>query len=75
MADLMKWAKMEDIHDIAVCHADDFTEVRQLLRQDVELGILPPFTETDINKRVSPQMTLPQAKSFIVILESYVPPV
>ena len=36
---------------------------------------MPPFTETDINKRVSPQMTLPQAKSFIVILESYVPPV
>ena len=38
----MKWAKMEDIHDIAVCHADDFTEVRQLLRQDVERGMLPP---------------------------------
>ena len=75
MAFLTDWAKAEDIHDIAVCHAGDFQEVRQLLYKDRKLGILPPFTERDIDRRVSPGMTLPGAKSFIVILESYVPPV
>lgn len=75
MVDLWGLAEKLNIDDIAVCHAGKFEDVEQLLKKDAELGILPPFTETDIRKRVYPSETLANAKSFIVILEHYDPPV
>ena len=75
MVDLWGIAEKLNIDDIAVCHAGKFEDVEQLLKKDAELGILPPFTETDIRKRVYPSETLAHAKSFIVILEHYDPPV
>lgn len=75
MVDLWGLAEKLNIDDIAVCHAGKFEDVEQLLKKDMELGILPPFTETDIRKRVYPSETLAGAKSFIVILEHYDPPV
>ena len=75
MVDLYGLAEELNIDDIAVCHAEKFEGVEQLLKKDAELGILPPFTETDIRKRVCPEETLDGAKSFIVILEHYEPPV
>ena len=74
MAGLLEFAQKAGVDDIAVCDASDFPEVEALLRRDISLGILPPFTETDLKKRVSPEETLPGAKSFIVILEKYTPP-
>ncbi len=73
MVDLLGLAKELNIDDIAVCHAEKFEGVEQLLKTDAQLGILPPFTETDIRKRVHPEETLAGAKSFIVILEHYEP--
>lgn len=73
MVDLHRLAEELNIHDIAVCHADPFEDVKQILLKDQELGILPPFAETDIYKRVNPKATLEDAASFIVILEHYEP--
>lgn len=75
MVDLWGIAEKLNIDDIAVCHAGKFEDVERLLKKDAELGILPPFTETDTRKRVYPSETLAHAKSFIVILEHYDPPV
>ncbi len=75
MVDLYRLAEELNIDDIAVCHAEKFNSVEQLLKKDVELGILPPFVETDIHRRVCPEETLAGAKSFIVILEHYEPSV
>ena len=63
MVDLYGLAEELNIDDIAVCHAEKFEGVEQLLKKDAELGILPPFTETDIRKRVCPEETLDGAKS------------
>lgn len=73
MVDLRKLAEQLNIDDIAVCHAERFTDVEFLLKKDLELGILPPFTEKDIEKRVCPEKTLENAASFIVLLEHYEP--
>lgn len=75
MVDLYRLAEKLNIDDIGVCHAGKFEDVERILKRDAELGILPPFTETDLTKRVEPEKTLPGAKSFIVILEHYNPPI
>lgn len=75
MVDLYRLAEQLKIDDIAVCHAGRFEEVERLLKKDIELGILPPFVEADIQKRVEPKLTMPDAGSFIVLLEHYEPTV
>ncbi|MDD3222933.1 MAG: DUF1730 domain-containing protein [Clostridia bacterium] len=75
MVDLYGLTEKINIDDIAVCHAGPFDEVETLLKKDMELGILPPFTEEDIQKRVNPEETMAGAASFIVILEHYKPEV
>ena len=73
MVDLYGIAEELNIHDIAVCSAEPFRDVEMILRKDMELGIFPPFVETDIHKRVEPKETMADALSFIVILEHYTP--
>lgn len=73
MVDLQRLAEKLNIDDIAVCHANRFDDVEKLLKKDIVLGILPPFVEADIEKRVEPKKTLADAKSFIVLLEHYEP--
>lgn len=75
MVDLYGLAEKINIDDIAVCHAGPFDEVEAILKRDMELGILPPFTEENIQKRVNPEETMAGAASFIVILEHYKPEV
>ena len=75
MVDLRRLAEELNIDEIGVCDASRFTEVEKILLNDLSLGILPPFTETDIEKRVNPELTLKDARSFIVLLEHYVPDV
>lgn len=58
---------------MAVCGAEKFSEVEAILKKDMKLGILPPFTDLDIRKRVCPEETLAGAAGFIVILEHYTP--
>lgn len=73
MVDLYGLAEKLNIDDLAACGAEPFFEVERLLKKDMELGILPPFTDTDIRKRVYPEETMAGAAGFIVILEHYVP--
>ena len=73
MVDLRRLAEKININAIGICNADRFSNVEYILNNDEHLGILPPFTETDIQKRVDPKQTLADAKSFIVILEKYTP--
>ena len=73
MVDLRRLAEELNIDDIAVCNAEPFLDVESILIKDKLLGILPPFTEEDINKRIDPSQTLSDAKSFIVILQKYTP--
>ncbi|MBQ2287484.1 MAG: tRNA epoxyqueuosine(34) reductase QueG [Lachnospiraceae bacterium] len=73
MVDLYRLAEELNIHDIAVCSAEPFRDVEHILHKDVTLDIFPPFTETDIHKRVEPKETMKDAASFLVILEHYEP--
>lgn len=73
MVDLYRLAEELNIDDIAVCNAESFDDVEQILKKDMELGILPPFVGSDIQKRIDPKQTMEDASSFIVILEHYEP--
>lgn len=73
MVNLYGLAEKLNIDDMAVCSAEKFSEVEAVLKKDMELGILPPFTDCDIRKRVCPEETMAGASGFIVILEHYVP--
>ena len=73
MVDLHGLAEKLKIDDMAVCGAEKFSEVEAILKKDMKLGILPPFTDLDIRKRVCPEETLAGAAGFIVILEHYTP--
>lgn len=55
--------------DVGICSAEDFEELRQSLEDtgDTLLG----FVEKDIEKRISPRLTMPDAKSIIVLAKSY----
>ena len=75
MVNLRRLAEELNIDDLAVCHAGKFEDLEQLLKKDMELGILPPFTEQDIEKRICPNRTMEDARSFIVLLEHYEPAV
>lgn len=73
MVNLHGLAEKLKIDDMAVCGAEKFSEVEAILKKDMKLGILPPFTDLDIRKRVCPEETLAGAAGFIVILEHYTP--
>lgn len=73
MVNLHGLAEKLKIDDMAVCVAEKFSEVEAILKKDMKLGILPPFTDLDIRKRVCPEETLAGAAGFIVILEHYTP--
>lgn len=69
MVNLHGLAEKLKIDDMAVCGAEKFSEVEAILKKDMKLGILPPFTDLDIRKRVCPEETLAGAAGFIVVLE------
>lgn len=73
MGELRKIAENAGIDTIAVCGAERFDEVAYLLEAAKAKGELPPFTSEDIELRVDPAMTLPNAKAFIVIASPYTP--
>ncbi|MDD3569904.1 MAG: tRNA epoxyqueuosine(34) reductase QueG [Lachnospiraceae bacterium] len=55
--------------DVGICSAEDFEDLRQSLTntEDTLLG----FVEKDIEKRISPRLTMPNAKSIIVVAKGY----
>lgn len=55
--------------DVGICNAEDFEDLRQSLEStgDTLLG----FVEKDVEKRISPRLTMPNAKSIIVLAKGY----
>lgn len=64
-----KFAKENGFCDVGICSPEDFGDLRQSLL-DTQ-NILSGFVEKDIEKRISPRLTMPCAKSIIVLAKSY----
>lgn len=64
-----KFAAENGFSDVGICSAEDFEDLRQSLANtgDTLLG----FVEKDIEKRISPRLTMPNAKSIIVVAKGY----
>ena len=64
-----KFAEENGFSDVGICSAEDFQDLRQSLEGtgDTLLG----FVERDIEKRISPRLTMHNAKSIIVLAKSY----
>ncbi len=73
MEGLRKIAESAGISRLGICSAERFEEVEKLLVSAKAKQQLPPFTTDDIELRVNPQMTLPNAEMFIVVLSPYTP--
>lgn len=68
---IIGYAKQIGIDKIGVASADPFTELRERLYAHREKGYESGFEESDIEKRVDPQLSLEGAKSIIAIALAY----
>jgi epoxyqueuosine reductase len=68
---LKEKAKEIGIDKIGFASADPFTELKERLKETREKGYASGFEEPDIEKRVDPSLSLPQAKTIIAIALSY----
>lgn len=64
-----EFATKNGFSDVGICSAEDFEDLRQSLEDtgDTLLG----FVEKNVEKRVSPRLTMPNAKSIIVLAKGY----
>ena len=62
-------AKKRNFCDIGVCDAEDFEFLRPIFEKTASL--LEGFVEKDIEKRIYPNITMPEAKSIIVVARRY----
>ncbi|SFI84398.1 tRNA epoxyqueuosine(34) reductase QueG [Thermoflavimicrobium dichotomicum] len=68
---LIDKAKQIGIDKIGFASADPFVELRERLREQQEKGYASGFEEPDIEKRVRPDLNLPEAKTIIAIALAY----
>jgi epoxyqueuosine reductase len=68
---LIAKAKEIGIDKIGFTTADPFTELRERLKESRERGYASGFEEPDIEKRVRPELSLPEAKTIIAIALAY----
>ncbi|TCT17015.1 epoxyqueuosine reductase [Natranaerovirga pectinivora] len=68
---IIEYSKKVNIDMIGFCSAKPFYEYKSILEERKEKKYHVPFEEQDIDKRIYPELTLPGAKAFIVIGESY----
>lgn len=68
---LIAKAKEIGIDKIGFTTADPFIALRERLKESQEKGYASGFEESDIEKRVRPELTLPEAKSIIAIALAY----
>ncbi|MFC7440352.1 tRNA epoxyqueuosine(34) reductase QueG [Laceyella putida] len=68
---LMAKAKEIGIDKIGFTTADPFIELRERLKESQDKGYASGFEEPDIEKRVRPEHSLPEAKSIIAIALAY----
>ena len=59
-------AENNGIDKIGFCDAEPFYDVREILLKRAEKGYLSGFEEKDIEKRINPRLTMPNAKSIII---------
>jgi epoxyqueuosine reductase len=69
--EIIEYSKTIGIDKIGFASADVFTELKERLRRQQELGYQSGFEEPDIEKRTNPSLLLPGAKSIIAIALAY----
>ncbi|GMQ58914.1 tRNA epoxyqueuosine(34) reductase QueG [Vallitalea sediminicola] len=68
---LIKYSKKIDVDEIGFCLAKPFYELEDILYNRDTSKYMCDLESKDYNKKVYPDLTLENAKSFIVILEAY----
>jgi epoxyqueuosine reductase len=69
--EIIEYSKTIGIDKIGFASADVFTELKERLRRQQELGYQSGFEEPDIEKRTNPSLLLSGAKSIIAIALAY----
>ncbi|TCK98270.1 epoxyqueuosine reductase [Natranaerovirga hydrolytica] len=69
--EIIQYSQGIHIDTIGFCDAKPFLEYKKILEERRKRGYYIPFEEQDIQKRIDPSQSLPNAKTFIVIGESY----
>jgi epoxyqueuosine reductase len=69
--EIIEYSKTIGIDKIGFASADVFTELKERLLRQQELGYQSGFEEPDIEKRTNPSLLLPGAKSIIAIALAY----
>jgi epoxyqueuosine reductase len=69
--EIIEYSKIIGIDKIGFASADVFTELKERLRRQQELGYQSGFEEPDIEKRTNPSLLLSGAKSIIAIALAY----
>lgn len=69
--ELIEYAKSIGVDKIGFTTADTFDSLKDRLILQESLGYLSGFEEPDIEKRVTPKLLLPKAKSIVAIALAY----
>lgn len=69
--EVIQYSKEIGIDQIGFASADPFTELKDRLIRQQELGYASGFEEPDLDKRTDPSRLLPEAKSIIAIALAY----
>lgn len=69
--ELKRYAAQIGIDKIGTCSAEPFDDLRERLIEHREKGYESGFEEKDIEKRVDPSLTVPNAQSIIAIAMAY----
>ncbi|MBE2921489.1 tRNA epoxyqueuosine(34) reductase QueG [Anoxybacillus flavithermus] len=69
--EIIQYSRTIGIDKIGFAHADPFFELKERLRQQQQLGYESGFEEPDIEKRTTPSLLLPEARSIIAIALAY----
>ncbi|MGX1981271.1 epoxyqueuosine reductase [Thermolongibacillus altinsuensis] len=69
--EIIEYSRTIGIDKIGFASADPFTELKERLYQQQQLGYQSGFEEPDIEKRTNPSLLLPHARSIIAIALAY----
>lgn len=69
--EIIQYSRTIGIDKIGFAHADPFFELKERLRHQQQLGYESGFEEPDIDKRTTPSLLLPEARSIIAIALAY----
>ncbi|KIP21907.1 MULTISPECIES: tRNA epoxyqueuosine(34) reductase QueG [Anoxybacillus] len=69
--EIIQYSRTIGIDKIGFASADPFFELKERLRQQQQLGYQSGFEEPDIEKRTTPSLLLPEARSIIAIALAY----